>query len=177
MSLLQAFNTPHHRTSLFLFGAGIVVAVFFLFVPGLHEVLLHIDRLGYFGMFIAGLLYSSAFTAATATILLTQDAVSLNPILVGLIGALGAMSYDAAVFLSAREGSHHGRMFQLMEQVRLHFHIPSRVSLLVGGIILASPLPDELAAGFLGVMSGRIVPFLVLSFACNAVGIMLLSFL
>ncbi|MFA6511811.1 MAG: hypothetical protein WCV86_01625 [Patescibacteria group bacterium] len=177
MSIFQSFNTPHHRTSLLLFGAGIVVAVLFLLIPGLHDTLLRIDRLGYLGMFIAGILYSSAFTSATATVLLTQDAVSLNPIFVGLIGALGAMSYDAAVFLSAREGSHHGRMFQLMEQIRLHFHIPSHVSLMVGGLILASPLPDELAAGFLGAMSGRIVPFLVLSFACNAIGIMLLSLL
>ena len=58
---------------------------------------------------------------------------------------------------------------------RLHAHLRSRyfrwLTLLVGGLIIASPIPDEVGLSLLGFSKMRTIWFLVLSFVFNFIGI------
>lgn len=164
-----------HRSALLVFSVGVAVALLFAFVPPLHAFITGIDRLGYVGMFIAGLLYTSAMTSATATIIIAQAGPSLQPLLIGLVGGLGAMTFDTAIFLFSRNESAHGWLAHVLVRIRERRHVPNWAFLFLGGLIIASPLPDELAAGLLGITYRKLGPFLVLSFVANALGIYLIS--
>jgi len=164
-----------HKLSIVTFVAGVGLAVLFLVVPSLHKVIIEIDQLGYFGMLVGGVMYGSALTASTATLIFVGADYGLNPILVGLIGGLGAAIYDTTIFLIIRHESDKGFFARWLERLRAKFHVPTWVDMLIGGFIMASPLPDELAAGLMGATNGKTMPFLMMSFAANAIGIMLLS--
>lgn len=166
----------HHRKETLIFGFGVLLAILVAVMPRFDAVVRDgINRFGYFGILIAGALYSGSLTSATATLVLVQSSPTLNPVLVGLIGGVGAMLYDAVFFLIARREARRGWLAHSLERVNEHRRIPNWVSLMIGGAILASPFPDELAAGLLGVTTRRLAPFLCLSFACNAIGIAIVS--
>lgn len=164
----------HHKTSLLAFTAGVGIALCFAFIPGLHRIIDRIDELGYLGIFIGGLLYGSALTASTATLIFVNAGPEFNPVLAGVIGGLAAALYDTVVFLVIRREAGHGWIAGAIARWRERHHVPDIFSFVVGGLIMASPFPDELASGLLGVTNGKIVPFLLTSFAANAIGIFIL---
>ena len=165
----------HHRTSIIVFSTGIIIAVLFAAVPTLHDYLRLVDRLGYPGMFIAGLMYGSGLTASVATVIFVDSPPGLNLIVVGLLGGLGSALYDLAVFLITRHETSHGWLAAMINRVRERRHVPNWVTLAIGAVILASPLPDELAAGLFGINRSKALPFFLLSFVSNTIGVMLLS--
>ncbi|MFH0828831.1 MAG: hypothetical protein V1907_01480 [Candidatus Kerfeldbacteria bacterium] len=164
-----------HRTTIIVFSLGILIAVAFIVFPFLKTAIGGIGGLGYFGSFILGILYSGTLTSATATVILLEKAPSLHPFLIGIVGGIGAMLFDAIFFVIGRKESEHGWLARTLVKLRERRHVPNWFSMVVGGIILASPLPDELAAGLLGVTHTKVLPFLALSFFCNAIGIFLVS--
>ena len=151
------------------------MALFFWFVPSLHVVIDALSSLGYAGIFLCGILYGSAITSTTASLIFIQTDHSLHPILVGLIGGLGAALYDTTIFLIFREESGHGWLARWLNRLRERRHIPNWVSMVVGGFVIASPFPDELASGLMGITNSKTVPFLAVSFAANTLGIIFLS--
>lgn len=165
----------HHKKELIGFGIGIVLAVLFLSVPALHRNLDWIDGLGYPGMFIAGIMYGSGLTASLATVIFIDSPRELNLIIVGLLAGLGSALYDLTVYFITRRGAEHGWIAAAFARLRERRHIPNWPIALLGAFILMSPLPDELAAGLFGVNRSRALPFFLLSFASNTLGVLLLS--
>ncbi|MEK7636969.1 MAG: hypothetical protein AAB402_01075 [Patescibacteria group bacterium] len=165
----------HHKTAVLAFTIGVVLAVLYLTLPALHDFLSQVNQLGYPGMLLAGVMYGSALTSSLATILFVDTPPHLNPIMIGLIGGFGAALYDLSVFLLTRREAEHGWLARVIARLRERRHVPNWLTALMGVVILASPLPDELAAGLFGINRSRSLPFFLLSFASNTLGIVLLS--
>lgn len=172
--MTRAFWGQHWK-ELLAFGVGVVLAVVFFTVPELHRDLGWIERLGYPGMFLAGILYGSGLTSSLAMIIFLETPPGLNLFVVAVLGGLGSALYDLTIFYITRRESKHGWLASVIERARLRRGIPNWVTVVIGSLILISPLPDELAAGLFGIGKGRAKIFFLYSFVSNAVGVALLS--
>jgi hypothetical protein len=128
-----------------------VILVYFLFsglvYKPLHDTLLFV---GYFGTFLAGLLYPYALTSAAGTGILLILAKEQNFFLAGIIAGIGALISDLLIFLFIK----HGFWDEVQKLSKETFirtvnrRIPDsvRVYLLAifAGILIASPLPTEI---------------------------------
>lgn len=134
--------------------------------------------LGYLGTFIAGIFFAYSYTAAPATALFLILAKEQNLIIAGLVGGLGALIGDLVIF-SFITMSFKDEIKKLASEkivVYLDRNFPFRTKKylipIFAGLIIASPLPDELGIALLAVsqhISMKI--FMLLSFALNTVGI------
>lgn len=171
--LSMVFNRKLISLSIFL--AGIAAAILVFTIPGLANGAATLEQAGYFGVFVSGVLYALSFTAPAATVVFAQLPDSLNPILVGLIGGFGALIYDVTVFALFRHESHHHMIEMIKTKIPGSHRVPQWATTGAGLFILASPLPDELAAGLFGFSTVRVSRFMLLSFICNAIGIMIIA--
>jgi hypothetical protein len=134
------------------------------------------------GSFVAGLFFTSVFTTAPAIVALGEISL-VHPLLsVALFGAIGAVVGDLIIFRFVRDRfSEHvltlvghrslGKRVQALLKLRLF----RWVSFFVGGLVIASPLPDELGISLLGFSKLTTQSFIVLSFSFNFVGIVLIG--
>ena len=136
--------------------------------------------LHYFGAFIAGVMFTYSFTAGVATAIFLIIGHGNNLIVSGLIGGLGALLGDLAIFKILRgyfkeEISKLGQEKIIMlfsqnaraEAILKHYALP-----ILGAIIIASPLPDELGVSLFAM--DKIVKtklFVVMSYVLNTAGI------
>lgn len=141
-----------------------------------------IAGLGYIGAFIAGLLFVSLFTAAPSVVLLVTLAASgLNPWLIALVAGLGSMTGDYIILRLVED-----KLAYELKPIALRLGIPQAIKYLqgraattwlvrlLGAVIIASPLPDEIGIGLLGASRLGKLQFLGLCYVLNAAGIALL---
>jgi hypothetical protein len=138
---------------------------------------------GYSTVFLGGLLLSFGFTAPFGLAILIVVAPDVSPWLGAIIGGTGAVLADVALFsfMRASLSEELRRLSATRFFLWLHsiFHHPSlseraRVLMLwwMGGLIIASPLPDEIGVILLSGSSfigGR--TFVIVCFLLNAAGI------
>ena len=93
----QKKHVWNYKNLLFLF-AGLVFTVVILTSSLVRTLIESMGNYGYLGAFIIGIFFAFLFTAAPATAAFLLLAGNLNPILIGLIGGLGAMLSDALLF-------------------------------------------------------------------------------
>lgn len=160
--------------------AGLLLAFFLYRSDSFHTFLLSFGELGYLGAFIAGLLFVSSFSAATAVVILLVLADKLLPLEVALLAGLGAVCGDVLIFRFVKD--------DLIEEIRPVFerfggrHVALLLRTkyfswslpLIGALLIASPLPDEVGVSLLGLSKMSTVKFLALSFTLNSLGILLL---
>lgn len=161
-------------TMLFL---SVIFALILTKLEPFHILLLNLGSLGYLGAFIAGALFVSTFTFATGTVILLILAETLSPWEIGLIAGLGAVAGDFTIFSFIKNN--------LMEELKLvYYHLKgdkldqllhtkyfSWSLPVIGAIIIASPLPDEVGVSLLGISKMKTYQFLIISFLLNAIGI------
>jgi len=140
-----------------------------------------IGQLGYFGVFISGVLFVSTFTVAPAAALLFEFARNLNPATVALAGGLGAAIGDYFTYRFIRD-----KIFTELNPVLKTLHLYRRIDILhtkyfawlapvLGTVIIASPFPDELGLSLLGLKKIKQSVFLLIVFIINSVGIYLIA--
>ncbi len=132
---------------------------------------------GYLGTFIAGVLFVYGFTAAPATAILLILAQQQNILLAGLVGGFGALIGDLLIFQFIRH-SFSDEIKELSEepifkeiQARVPPVIRNYLAPVLGGIIIASPLPDEIGIPLLATTTISARTFAILSFLLNTAGI------
>lgn len=145
--------------------------------PLLDQIIKSLGDLGYLGAFIVGIFFVSTFTVAPAAVILFHLAERLNPIEVALLAGLGAMLGDYIIFRFMRD-----KVFEELRPLFLKMRTP-RVKIvfkspyfawllpLFGAFIIASPLPDEVGVGMLGLSRIKQWQFFTLAFVLNATGI------
>lgn len=155
-----------------------VLAYFVLRNETFHSYLLHLGNFGYIGAFIAGILFVSTFTVATGAIILLILAETLSPIEIGLIAGLGAVVGDFAIFRFVKNGlaTEIKQIYSLFDRKRHFKKILSSKYFswtlpVLGAIIIASPLPDEVGVSLMGISKLKPYQFLIVSFILNAIGI------
>ena len=127
--------------------------------------------------FVAGLFFTSALTAAPATVAFALIART-NPVLpLALVGGIGAVVGDVFIFRFLREQLtadlgflfSHAKIHRLGKA--LHLKTPRWLLILAGVLVIASPFPDELGLVIMGVSRIRLLMLIPLSFAFNTFGI------
>ena len=166
---------------LVIIAASIAVGVVLLKTGFVMQVLAASADTKYLGVFIAGLMFTSVFTTAPATVALAELSLVTSLPHVVLIGALGALCGDIVIFRFFREtilkdlsslfAFHPSRRWKKI----FHSRIFKTFLTLVGGIIIASPLPDELGLAFMGISKTNNFLFGIISFSCNAAGILAIA--
>lgn len=166
---------PLKNTTLLVLGLGLFL--FFIESPQVAAVLKTIGGLGYLGAFIAGAFFVSTYTVAPSAVILYDLAQTHHPLATALIAGLGAMIGDYLIFRLFRD-----RIFEELhpifsevggKYVRPLFKTPAFGWLLpfLGAVIIASPIPDEIGVGMLGLSKLKPWQFMFVAFALNAAGI------
>ncbi|OGY63203.1 MAG: hypothetical protein A3I89_01055 [Candidatus Harrisonbacteria bacterium RIFCSPLOWO2_02_FULL_41_11] len=163
---------------------GILSVTFFFFYTGvLRQFIDVLSQFGYFGAFIAGIFFVSTFTVVPAGTVLVLFADSHNIFLVTLFGALGSIIGDYLIFKFFKDGL-TDELRQIFQKIggdsifRAHYIAHTKyfawLGPVIGALIIASPLPDELGVGILGIYRLSTKKFIAITFLLDAIGIFLL---
>ena len=164
----------------FLLIASMGVLFYFADNPFIKNVIHEIGGLGLFRAFLAGIFFVSTFTVAPASVILFYLVKELDPLGVIISAGIGAMFGDYIIFRFFKDkvfeelkpiftklgGSHISRLFSTPYFAWL--------APVFGAIIIASPFPDEIGIGLLGIAKLKNWQFLTLSFILNSLGIFLI---
>ena len=129
--------------------------------------------------FLAGIFFTSMITIAPATVVFYHIGQTGAPLLVvAVIGGLGAMIGDMILFqfmkfsivddITAFALRHsHGHLQKLM-RIKMF----SITMIILGAIIIASPLPDELGLAMMGLTKVKRATMASISFTLNTLGVL-----
>ncbi|MFZ2832043.1 MAG: hypothetical protein WAZ40_02730 [Minisyncoccia bacterium] len=145
-----------------------------------HTLIKHIGRFGYLGAGITGVFFVSTFTVAPASLVLFHLAQEYNPLIVALCSGAGAVLGDLIIFHFLKDGV-FTELEPLFEKIRgssLNIMVRTRyfvwLNPVVGALIIASPLPDEIGIAMMGLTKIKIWQFALLTFVLNSLGIFLI---
>lgn len=127
---------------------------------------------------MAGTFFVLTFTVAPAGVVLFNLAEIYNPYLVALVAGLGAVVGDYIIFRFLKDavfeeikpvfmklgGTH---MSRLMSTPYFAWLAP-----VIGAVIIASPFPDEIGIGLMGISKLKNWQFLVVSLLLNSLGML-----
>lgn len=179
----QIFKNEYKYPNLTILFSVIVMTYLMHRSGALSQMVLGLESLGYLGVFLVGMFFVSTFTVAPATTLLflMLDKFSIPEI--ALIGGIGSVVGDYIIFRFVEEGL-VGELKEIFHKVggdsifRVHWiaHTKYFVWLgpVIGAMIIASPFPDELGIGLLGMykMDGK--KFILLTWILDTFGIFML---
>ena len=158
---------------LFLFADSAVV----------HTVIRQMGEYGYIGAFVAGIFFVSTFTVAPASLLLFHLAQEFGALGIALSAGAGAVIGDLLIFRFFKD-----RVFEEFRPLMTRVGNSSLGTLfqspyfgwftpVLGAIIIASPLPDEVGIGLMGLTRITQWQFVVLTYLLNAAGIFIVVLL
>lgn len=158
--------------------ASVYVAVYLVRSGAVEELLKLAGENIFLLSFLAGLFFTSFFTAAPAVAVLASLAGQGNMFLIAAVGGLGSVIGDSLIFFFVRErvskdaaalmtGPRLKRVIRILKKRRFRRLLP-----LAGALIIASPFPDEIGLALIGVSNMRRSSFFALSYAMNALGIL-----
>lgn len=181
MDLMKKKWHRYHYKNLTLVAVSLIIAILLLTNPLFRQVLIQLGNFGYIGAFIGGLLFCSTFTASIGTVILMILAENLHPLEIGIIAGAGAVCCDLMIFHFIRnkglisEINHFFKYFggDKISHI-IHTKYFSWMLPVIGAIIIASPLPDELGVSLIGISKMKTYQFIILSFILNSVGIFLI---
>lgn len=161
----------------YFFVSLLVVAVLAQF-PQFHLFMHQLSKAGYWGAFIGGVLYVSTFTAAIGALLLISMTETVPIIPLCLLAGLGGLVGDMIIFRFIRSSvqSELHRLYyafggKFITRIFKKNKPLSWILPILGAIIIASPLPDEVGVSMLGVSQIRTVHFTIMAFSLNAMGV------
>lgn len=185
--------------NLIFLTASIIIAYFLLQSPQFNDIIAGLEGFGYIGVFVAGMLFSYGMTAAPASTALYMFSKNLDIFLVAVIGGTGAVVSDYLIFrfvrhklldeikLLSEEINNRSKPISnllMSEQIRINIwkrisrsRIWKRLIPVIAGLIIASPLPDELGAALFGATKYDSRKFVLLSYLLNLSGIFAIAIL
>jgi len=167
----------HHHYNLIMFIVGFIGAIIFSRSILFEIFIINISHLPMLAAFISGMLFASTFTIASGSLFIIRLAQITNPFILIIFGGLGAVSCDLIIFYFFRHKvSYHASTIykQIISKSHLKkiLHTPFFAWTLpvVGALIIASPLPDELGVSLLGFSQMRFFQFFAISFGSHLFG-------
>lgn len=161
---------------------SIFISILFVKTGTLESLITSTQEVRFIGSFIAGIFFTSIFTTAPAIVTLGEIAHANSVVLTAFFGGMGAVVGDLIIFRFVRNMlSAHlmelikhqgvGRRFKVLLKMKYFRWF----TFLVGGLIIASPFPDELGISILGFSRLKASWFIVISFIFNFIGILLIG--
>jgi len=183
MALTAAQKKLHHAKmgnlwrDLVIIALGILITLLLVQMGALGQILSATEEQSYIGSFIAGIFFTSIFTIAPASIALAVISHSTEAYLVAIWGGLGAMMGDLLLFLFIRdvfaddvEGIAVVRKWKKVI-ARPHYGLTRILLPVIGALVIASPLPDEIGLAILGFSRTKTLYMLPITFIMNFLGI------
>ncbi len=171
-------NENHILQDAALIVFSVLIAVLLVRTNVLADILVSAGEMGIWSAFVAGVFFTSIFTTAPAIAALGGISFLQGVFNTALFGAVGGVVGDLIIFRFIRDRfSDHVSEIMMHQSVWRRFHLLFKrrffrwITFLVGGIILASPLPDELGIAVLGFSKMRVRYFIAFSFVFNFLGI------
>ena len=165
-----------------IIALSILVALMLVRSDALVQLLTATVELEFVGSFIAGLFFTSVFTTAPAIVTLGEIAQESSIFLTAVAGSIGAVLGDLIIFrvVKDRFADHVMELIRTQggkKRIKTLFRRGSFrwLTFLLGGMIIASPLPDELGVSLLGLSKMRVGGFVALSFIFNFIGIVMIG--
>lgn len=171
----------HLIADIAVIAASAVLAVMFVTTGFVDRIFASTLGLEFIGSFVAGILFTSIFTAAPATVILGTIARETPVWLVALYGGLGALLGDFIIFhfVERRLKEDFAYLLQKTDTERFvsifHRRLFRWLFQFVGALVVASPLPDEVGLAMMGLSKMRPSLFIPLSFFLNSVGILVIG--
>jgi uncharacterized membrane protein YdjX (TVP38/TMEM64 family) len=132
---------------------------------------------GYLGSFISGFLFTYGVTTPFSIAAFFILAENLNIWLLTISGAFGGLIGDYFIYDFARKEAGKSVKISKNKKIKLP-EIKSKflrkISPLLAAIVIATPIPDELVGILFGIERYRLRDFLILSFTCKFLGILLI---
>ncbi len=179
--ITHRFMKQFKYTYAILFVVSLLVATHLAVSETFKDFILHLGSLEYIGALIVGMLFVSSFTIPIATVGIAILTTNINPLALGLIGGIGAVIGDLIIFklvkghlfnelvylFGAKEVSY---IKTFVKSKYISWTLP-----LIGMLVIASPLPDELGVSLLGLSRMSDTKFIAISFISNAFGILMIA--
>lgn len=179
----KTLTGPSHwsifQSSFYVLGS-IVVSVILYQTGTFHQIIHAMYDFGYIGAFVAGMFFVSIFTAAPAAVVLLTLSESLSFIPLIIFAGFGSVIGDMVIlslltqkvsitiqFLPKERGVQ--KLIKSLRLTKYKFFLT-----LIGAIVVASPLPDELGLALMGATKIKPLHAIALTFFLNTVGITLL---
>ena len=174
--MIRKWENWQYKNTTFLV-ISLIAFVYFLNNDFVQYFIKSIGNLGYVGSFFTGIFFVSIFTVAPASAILFDIAKTLNPYLVALFAGIGAVLGDYIILRILKDRVFE-EMMPLFKKANNSFlgsifsspfftwMIP-----LIGAVIIASPLPDEVGIGLMGLSKIKNWQFILLTFILNFLGI------
>jgi hypothetical protein len=181
ISLMKYELWRYHYIVLFLIS--MILAFFVLSNKSIAALIGMAGAWSYFGALFVGFFYTHSLTSpiASATFFILSN--GLNPFVAAALGGFGAMIGDYFIFKFVKtdllpEARLLAGDLKLpkIKSLRL-LHYLHMIAPILGGIIIASPLPDEIGAALLGTIEMKDRDFLIVSLACNTTGLLAIALL
>lgn len=164
------------------FGIVILTAVFYYF--GILETWVkELEHLGYLGIVIVGIFFVSTFTVVPAGAMLVLMAEDTNILAVAVFAGLGGAIGDYLMHRFIEKGLAHeiedifrkmaGNDWRKFHHI-IHTRHFARISLVIGALILVSPIPDELGLGLMSIYHLGAKKLFVLTFGLHSIYILIL---
>jgi hypothetical protein len=160
-----------------IIALGMVVAII-LSKLGIIDILIsNLSDYSIIAGFVAGIFFTSTFTIAPASIAIIHLAKEMPLPTLALWGSIGAVCGDLILFFFIRDRFAVDLMNTFKSSTRkhffhsFHFGFLKWLSPVLGAIIIASPLPDELGLSLLGMSKMKTTMLVPISFAMNYLGI------
>lgn len=169
--------------NLVIFFSIVFMTILFFYNGALQGWIEELEGLGYVGVILAGMFFVSTFTVLPAAAVLTFLSKDLDVAAMSLFAGLGAMIGDYLIFRFVKDDLAK-ELKLIFRQVggnnifKFHRIIHTKyfawLGPVIGALIIASPLPDELGVGLLGIYQVENKKFILLSYIMNTIGIFLL---
>jgi hypothetical protein len=178
---MQVNHRKRLRKELSFIVASFIFALFLVQSGAVAEFISATEGMTALAAFITGIFFTSVFTIAPASIALAKIAEQALPAEVALWGALGAMFGDLVIFLLIRDtigedvvyAVRHSKYKRILSHLNLG--IVRFLAPIIGGLLIASPFPDEFGLAVLGITRIKVSVLLPLVFVLNFFNIYIIS--
>lgn len=160
---------------------GIVISVLLVKTGVLKDFLFLTKDIRFIDSFLAGIFFISIFTVAPAAVVLAE-LFRFNSILeVAFFASLGALTGDLVIFRFIKNTLIEDIFYLIKKEKRKKLKSIFKTRLfrwftpLLGALIIASPLPDEIGIAMMGLSKMKTSLFIPISFALNFLGILIIG--
>ena len=157
------------------FCLSITIAVILAKTGFLKSLLTATKKSAIIGSFIAGIFVASGFTATPAIVVLAEIAQANSVFQTALIGGLGALFGDLIIFLFIKNKLSSSIIQACEKDARFAKILKSKIykpaMIILGALLIATPLPDEFGLALMGISRINTIRFLLLIFMLHTLGI------
>ncbi len=161
-------------------AAGVLAGVWLVTSIPFEGVLTEYEVAAPLGALFAGALLVSMFTVVIGTVFIGVLASAMPVWQLVILGGIGSVLVDSAMFILfrgtiAQEAKPFMKKWRRKPIVRiLHTKYFQWIIPVLGAVIIASPLPDEIGVSMLGASNISIRKFIALSFVMDCLGILVI---